>query len=140
MISEKLFLLSYFSLSLTSTRVFFSLSLSTSLSLMLLSTPTVPPAQPLLHLTSFDKSGLGLLDYPETHKSLSPLPPTLFSETHTVLRNLLKAVDGVNQLLVVYLRWSPTVLGVVLKHATPAIPANYFPKVVILKFTVKESI
>ncbi|KAF3956902.1 hypothetical protein CMV_018026 [Castanea mollissima] len=38
---------------------------------MLLSTPTVPPAQPLLRLASFDKSELGLSDYPETHKSLS---------------------------------------------------------------------
>ena len=71
----ELSLLSYFSL--TSTRGFF---LSTSLSLTLLSTPTVPPAQPLLRLASFDKSGLGLSDYPETHKSLSPLPPTLCSE------------------------------------------------------------
>ena len=58
----------FFSLTSSSTRGF---SLSTSLSLTLLSTPTVPPAQPLLRLTSFDKSGLGLSNYLETHKSLS---------------------------------------------------------------------
>lgn len=100
----------FFSLSLTSTSGF---SLSTSLSLTLLLTPTMPPIQPLLRLASFDKRRLGLSNYPETHKSLSPLPPTIFSETHTMLWNLLKAVDGVNQLLVVCLRWSPTVLGMV---------------------------
>ena len=58
-------------------------SLSASLSLMLLfalfSTPTVPPAQPLLRLASLTRVVSVSSDYPKIHKSLST------STTHTLL-------------------------------------------------------
>ena len=50
---------------LSSTRVFLSASLSLMLFSALFSTPTVPPAQPLLRLAGFDKSGLGLVGLPQ---------------------------------------------------------------------------
>ena len=58
-------------------------SLSASLSLMLLfalfSTPTVPPAQPLLRLAGLTRVVSVSSDYPKIHKSLST------STTHTLL-------------------------------------------------------
>ena len=52
-------------LSLSSTRAFLSASLSLTLFSALFSTPIVPPAQPLLRLADFEKSGLGLVGLPQ---------------------------------------------------------------------------
>ena len=117
----------------------FSLSASHSLTLLfaLFSTPTVPPAQPLLRLVGFDKSGLGLVGLPQ-----NPQISFHLYHPHSILSSSKSNKGCQFQRLVVCLRWVPTVrfwFGSVLgAHYFGC--SKHFSKVVFLKFIFKKSI
>ena len=122
-------------LSLSSTRVFLSASLSLTLFSALFSTPTVPPAQPLLRLAGFDKSGLDLVGLPQ-----NPQISFRLYHPHSAL-SFSKSSRGCQfQLIVVCHRWSPIVrfwFGSVLgAHYFGC--SSHFSKVFFLKFIFKN--
>lgn len=122
-----------------------SLQTSPSLSLTLLfalfSTPTVPPAQPLLRLAGFDKSGLGLVGLPQ-----NPQISFHLYHSHFALSSSKSSKGCQFQWLVVCLCWGPTVrfwLGVWFGSVLGARYfgcSSHFSKVVFLKFIFKKPI
>ena len=128
-------------LSLSSTTVFLSASLSLTLFSALFSTSTVPPAQPLLRLVSFDKSGLGLVGLPQ-----NPQISFRLYHPHSTLSSSKSNRGCQFQRLVVCLRWSPIIrfwfgvwFGSIL-GAQYFSCSSHFSKVVFLTFIFKKSI